>query len=180
MAKLRLYRMDMKYVRDLARVDENVMSVSPQVEKSSRPFVGVVVVNGDRNYCIPLSSPKPKHEHMRNGRDFTKVFDPKGRFIAVLNFNNMIPVDYSVIRAVDLRAKASDKEDERAYKALMRNQVEWCNAHADEIVRKANKLYDIVTERPEQFHGLVRRCCDFRRLESVLDSRDGNAHRCGC
>jgi hypothetical protein len=42
MAKLRLYRMDMKYVRDLARVDDNVMSVSPQVEKANRPFVGVV------------------------------------------------------------------------------------------------------------------------------------------
>ena len=179
MAKLRLYRMDMKYVRDLARVDEHVMSVSPQVEKPSRPFVGVVVVNGDRSYCIPLSSPKSKHERMRNERDFTKVFDPKGRLIAVLNFNNMIPVDSSVIRAVDLRAKASDKADERAYKALMRNQVEWCNAHADEIVRKANKLYDIVTEHPEQFRGLVRRCCDFRRLESVLDSRDGGVPRCG-
>ena len=45
MAKLRLYRMDMKYVRDLARVDENVMSVSPQVEESCCPFVGVVLLN---------------------------------------------------------------------------------------------------------------------------------------
>jgi protein AbiQ len=172
--------MDMKYVRDLARVDDNVMSVSPQVEKANRPFVGVVVVNGDRSYCIPLSSPKPKHERMRNGRDFTKVFDPKGRLIAVLNFNNMIPVDSSVIWAVDLGARGSDGADERAYKALMRNQVEWCNAHADEIVNKANKLYFIVTEHPEKYRGLVRRCCDFKRLESVLDSRDGDAPCCGC
>jgi protein AbiQ len=49
MAKLRLYRMDMKYVRDLARVDDNVMSVSPQVEKANRPFVGVVVVLDSRD-----------------------------------------------------------------------------------------------------------------------------------
>lgn len=106
MAKLRLYRIDMKFVRDLSRVDDNVMSVSPQVGKANRPFVGIVVVNGSRSYCIPLSSPKPKHERMRNGRDLTKVFDPKGRLIAVLNFNNMIPVNADVIQAVDLGAKA--------------------------------------------------------------------------
>jgi hypothetical protein len=35
----------MKCVRDLARVDDKVMSVSPQVGKESRPFVGVVVCN---------------------------------------------------------------------------------------------------------------------------------------
>ena len=52
MARLRLYHMDMKYVRDLARVDNNVMSVSPQTSKSTRPFVGIVVVNGDRREGI--------------------------------------------------------------------------------------------------------------------------------
>lgn len=98
---------------------------------------------------------------MRNGRDLTKVFDPKGRLIAVLNFNNMIPVDSGVIQAVDLGAKESDGAEERAYKALMRNQIEWCNAHAGEIVGKANRLYSIVMERPEKFRGLVGRCCDF-------------------
>lgn len=170
-ARLRLYRIDVKYVRDLAHVDDNVMSVSPQMKKANRPFVGIVIVNGDRRYCIPLSSPKPKHESMRNGRDFTKVFDPKGRLIAVLNFNNMIPVNSEVVSAIDLGIRASDSADDRAYKFLMRNQIEWCNAHADEIVRKANKLYAIVTEQPEKYHGLVKRCCDFKRMEAALDSR---------
>jgi protein AbiQ len=41
----------MKYVRDLARVDDKVMSVSPQVGKESRPFVGVVVCNQKK--CVP-------------------------------------------------------------------------------------------------------------------------------
>ncbi len=42
MKKLNLYTMDMKYVRDLAKVDDNVLSVSPQENKQRRPFVGVV------------------------------------------------------------------------------------------------------------------------------------------
>lgn len=42
--KLQLYYMDMKYVRDLHRADDRVQSVSPQIHKSKRPFVGVVVI----------------------------------------------------------------------------------------------------------------------------------------
>ncbi len=171
MAKLRLYRMDMKYIRDLAKVDDNVMSVSPQVGKATRPFVGIIVINGGRQYCVPLSSPKPKHDHMKNGRDFTKVFDTKGHLIAVLNFNNMVPVDQSVAHKVDLRISPVDDASLRSFKMLMRNQIDWCNAHRDEIVRKANKLYDIVTTCPEKYRALAKRCCNFKRLEHVLDSR---------
>lgn len=169
--RLRLYRLDMKYVRDLARVDDRVMSTSPQIGKASRPFVGIVVPYAGRQYCIPLSSPKPKHELMRNDRDFTKVFDPKGRLIAVLNFNNMLPVDYTVAQRIDLRDSVDDDAPTRAYKNLMRNEIEWCNAHANDIARKAAKLYRIVTEKPAKYHSLVKRCCDFKRLEEVLDKR---------
>ena len=163
--------MDMKYVRDLASVDDRVMSVSPQTGKASRPFVGVIVINEDRKYCVPLSSPKPKHESMRNGRDFTKVYDPKGKLIAVLNFNNMIPVNREVVDEVDLVFRKQDDASMRAYKMLMRNQIDWCNTHADEIIRKANKLYRIITMDADKYRGLARRCCNFVRLEAVLDAR---------
>ena len=53
-SKLKLYTMNMKYVRDLHNVDDSVQSVSPQIHKSNRPFVGVVVVCDEHKYCIPL------------------------------------------------------------------------------------------------------------------------------
>lgn len=62
----------MKYVRDLARSDDKVMSVSPQVGKESRPFVGTVVICNQKKYCVPLTSPKPKHQTMKNDRDFSR------------------------------------------------------------------------------------------------------------
>jgi protein AbiQ len=34
--RLHLYHIDMKYVRDLARIDDRVMSVSPQAGKENR------------------------------------------------------------------------------------------------------------------------------------------------
>lgn len=36
--KLKLYTMDMKYVRDLHNADDRVQSVSPQIHKSNRPL----------------------------------------------------------------------------------------------------------------------------------------------
>ena len=37
--KFRLYYVDLKYIRDLHNVDDNVMSVSPQTGKEDRPFL---------------------------------------------------------------------------------------------------------------------------------------------
>ena len=39
-----LYKVDMKLIRDYAHIDDNIMSVSPQINKQNRPFVGVIVI----------------------------------------------------------------------------------------------------------------------------------------
>ncbi|MGN0581358.1 MAG: type III toxin-antitoxin system ToxN/AbiQ family toxin [Oscillospiraceae bacterium] len=56
MVKLNLYYIDMKYVRNLSHVDEHVMSVSPQRQKQSRPFVGIVIMLNGRIYCFVIIS----------------------------------------------------------------------------------------------------------------------------
>ena len=40
--RLNLYLIDMKYVRDLHHADDRVSSVSPQIGKQHRIYVGVV------------------------------------------------------------------------------------------------------------------------------------------
>lgn len=89
--RLNLYLIDIKYIRDLARAEDHVMSVSPQISKERRPFIGVIVICGDKEYCVPLSSPKPKHATMKNDLDFTKIYDGS-KLLGVLNFNNRIPL----------------------------------------------------------------------------------------
>lgn len=42
--KLNLYEIDMKYVRNLSKVDDNVVSVSPQLNKENRPFIGIIIL----------------------------------------------------------------------------------------------------------------------------------------
>lgn len=167
--RLRLYRLNPDYVMGLSKIDKNVLSTSRDEGKDTRPFVGIVIAHGDIQYCIPLSSPKPKHDHMRSSLDFSKVFDNNKKLIGVLNFNNMIPVNESVLVDLDITVRPDDSAADRAYKLLMRNQLRWCNVNRDLIRKKAAKLYRIVTERPESARGLVKRCCDFKRLEQALD-----------
>ena len=91
--QLKLYMVDMKYIRNLSDVDDRVLSVSPQIGKQNRPFVGIIIICNNKQYCIPLSSPKPKHTKMKNDVDFSKIYDGDGKLIGVLNFNLMIPVN---------------------------------------------------------------------------------------
>ena len=73
--RLNLYRVNMKYIRDLQRADNKVLSVSPQINKEKRVFIGTVVVNNNQLYLIPLSHAKPKHINMKSSADFEKIYD---------------------------------------------------------------------------------------------------------
>ena len=96
----KLYKVDIKYIRNLHNVDDKVLSVSPQAGKDNRIFIGIVVICGIRKYCIPLSSPKPKHKNMKNSMDFSKI-EVEGQLLGVLNFNLMIPVEEEQLQLVD-------------------------------------------------------------------------------
>lgn len=160
----------MKYIRELSKVDDNVMSVSPQINKGSRPFVGLVLMCNSNQYCIPLSSPKPKHYKMKNDKDFSRIIHrPTGKLIGVLNFNEMIPVDNSLIQKINIPKLMKGNSKDRAYAELLKDELSWCQQNEESISNKANKLYRIVTETPQKSRNLTRRCCDFKKLEKALD-----------
>lgn len=170
--RLNLYLIDMKYIRNLAKADDNVMSVSPQIEKETRPFVGIVIICGTHQYCVPLSSPKPKHESMKNDIDFMKIM-VEGKLLGVLNFNNMIPVHESCISLLDLKIGSKDSQQSKRYKKMAAKQLDWCQHNQDAIVKKANKLYKMMLSGNASSL-LKRRCCNFAKLEKVLQKWIGN------
>ena len=96
--KFYLFRIDMKYVRDLHNVDSRVISVSPQLHKEKRVFLGIVVLCNSREYIIPLSHPKEKHQKMKPKADFDKIVNKNGKLLGVLNYNLMIPVNNCILR----------------------------------------------------------------------------------
>lgn len=165
--RLNLYFMDMKYVRNLHNADDRVQPVSPQIHKSHRPFVGVVVICGEHKYCVPLDSAKEKHKTQKNDVDFTRIFDGE-KLISVLNFNNMIPVDDRFITKIDLKPSLHDMPEQARYKQLCIKEIAWCRKNQDAIAKKANKLYQLV-QKPNCSGMLKRRCNDFKKLERVLE-----------
>ena len=107
----------------------------------------------------------------KNDLDFSKILDSNNCLIGALNFNNMIPVSNDVIQKLDIRPSSSDTPKEREYKELLNNQLDWCNDNIVNIIKKANKLYRLITQSPEKSINLTRRCCDFKKLEAVLERR---------
>ena len=112
---LDVYRIDMKYIRNLHNIDDRVLSVSPQIGKDERPFLGIIVMCNKHKYCVPLSKPKKKHEKMRDKIDFKKILY-QGELIGVLNFNLMIPVEDALIQKIDTKIRRRDNADTRKKK----------------------------------------------------------------
>lgn len=159
----KLYKVDIKYIRNLHNIDDKVLSVSPQTGKDNRVFVGVVIICGTHKYCIPLSSPKEKHKKMKNSLDFSKI-EVNGKLLSVLNFNLMIPVEEDLLQLVNTTVFKRDRENIKYYKRLCSQELEWCQTHSEVICNKANVLYKKYISN-EQFAGRDR-CVDFLKLET--------------
>lgn len=132
--------------------------------KSDRPFVGVLLCIRNTSYYAPLSSPKPKHLQMKNQIDLLKI---DGGKYGVINFNNMIPIHIHSIIPVDIAPKQGDSPSELRYKALLTNQITWCNSNRDYIISKAQKLYETIVNN-RGWESLVKRCCNFVQNEELL------------
>lgn len=177
MKLLDIYDVDLKYIRDLHNADSNVMSQSPQIGKDTRRYLGIIVILNGQKYCIPFSSgTKEKYQKKSSNVDMLKIpdFERKNengsfRTLAVLNINNMIPVTESVISKVDLRIGQHDNINERQRKGLLQKELKWCRENCEVIQRRVQKVYSLVVDTPGKNKNLTRRCCNFKKLESVLE-----------
>jgi protein AbiQ len=154
--KLSFYRAEAVYCDFLRRTDACVPYTYDK--KETRPFVGILLTVAGLDYYAPLTSPKPKHQKMKNQVDFLKI--NRGIWGAI-NFNNMIPIYQQCLTPVELHILPTDLKSDIDYKNLLANQLSWCNANKEQIMRQAAKLYLIISSGKTRTE-LARRCCDFR------------------
>lgn len=166
--RLKLYMVDIKYVRDLHNADNRVTSVSPQIGKENRVYIGVLTVCGEHKYIIPLHHAKEKYIKMKSAADFEKVFDKKGRLLSVLDFGEMIPVENNQLIEVDLKIHKNDSSNVIAYKNLCINELSYCrHGNMPKIISdKADALYHLCTDDNSNYKG-KKWCLDFKKLEEV-------------
>lgn len=164
--RLSFFTVDPAYCDRLRKYDFRVPYTFDGKER--RPFVGIVFQISSFNYYAPLSSPKPKHQRMKNQVDFLKI---AGGVYGAINFNNMIPILPDKCQKIDIANMPINCEDDEKYKNLLINQISWCNSNIDNILNKAFKLYELITTNraPEQ---LAKRCCNFILLENICYNYD--------
>lgn len=159
----KLVKIDYMYCDYLRKYDKRV--VYNKGKKELRPFIGVLFSIGDKEYFASLSSPKPKHQIMKNNIDFFKIDNGT---LGVINFNNMIPVkeeNYEIIslNKVDLNKK------EKEYQILLRKQLIWLNKNNGAVRKKAKILYSKYINGT-LYKNIYDRCCNFILLEEKCDS----------
>ena len=85
-SNFKIIKIDSDYWYYLRRFDKRVCFNAGV--KDLRPFIGVLFIVEGHEYYAPLSSPKPKHKHLKNTLDLVKI--DNGR-LGVVNLNNMLP-----------------------------------------------------------------------------------------
>lgn len=185
-SNMKFINVDTEYIKALHDVCEEVRYKS--VGYDNKPFVGILINNDDRKYVIPLSSAKQKHKSWKNVNKeiyliyentakanmshndiWVELNDDKMRvkhIMSVIDIKKMIPIKEGCYSVVQLNAEDRDSEDIIKYKDLLNKEYSFCLKIIDEVIDKANKIYDkqMRTQKVAKF------CCDFRALEKVCDT----------
>ena len=137
---MKLYTIENEYLDYLSNYDDKVPT---EHDEHKRPYVGVVIQQGDVKYFAPLSSPKPKHLTMPNNMlDCIKL---SGGRLGVVNLNNMIPAPEETLNEVILPSLEEIEvisKERKNYMFLLRNQLEEINTEfvKEKIQRNARVL----------------------------------------
>ncbi len=163
MKNLYLIRVNEKYVEYLKKFDNKVQDNLN--EKRNKPYLGVLLERENKKYFVPLSSPKIKHQkfiELEKENELPidifliKELDDNNKLIGVLNLNNMIPVTDDVIEYFNIR-------EDKDY-SLLKKEYIYCIKNQNEIIKRANKIYDLVTKHNKL--SLIKRSCNFKLLEA--------------
>lgn len=152
--RLNLYIADRDYCKFLHEADKRV-SIS-YWSKEGRPYVGILITVNNKNYFAPLTSPKLKHQYMKDTQDFLRI--KSGQFGAI-NFNNMIPIPRCYLQKINI-----NEIEDKAYAKILEVQLEWINSNKTKIINRAMNLYYLIVQGNASI-ALKNRCCDFLLLE---------------
>lgn len=154
MNQLRLYKIDISYIKYLYSFDNKVQYNPNREDKYTvkRPYLGIVLNINQFDYFVPLEHPRVSHQTMKDNIFIFKIHNGK---YGILGFNNMIPVKKSELIDFDING------EENGYKQILISQYRFCNKHSEEIMKKAEQTYF----KSFSNNFLKKVCCDFPLLE---------------
>lgn len=153
--KLTFINIDQGYLKKLHNACSEVYYKPSGYE--NKPYIGILINKHDRKYVIPLSSAKEKHKTWKNV--------DKECYLVYEIAKKLIPIVDGVYSRVNINPEDTDTNDIKKYKDLLNKEYSFCLKVIDEVIGKANKLYD----KQMATGKVVKFCCDFKALEEVAD-----------
>lgn len=152
--KLRLYKVDINYIKYLYNFDKRVQYNPNQADSYTerRPYLGIVLKINNCEYFVPLEHPRKQHKNMKNNIYIFKIHN--GRY-GILGFNNMIPINKENLIQFDIN------KEKLKYKRILISQYHFCNKHIKEIKYRGLETY--LRRQNNNFFKKV--CCNFQLLE---------------
>ena len=183
--KLTFINIDQRYLKKLHDACSEVYYKPNGYD--NKPYIGILINRNDRKYVIPLSSAKEKHKTWKNidkeryliyetakrhcmGQGdvwVSKEGDNVKHILSVLDIKKMIPIIEGVYSRVNINPDDTDSDEIKKYKDLLNKEYSFCVKIIDEVIGKANKLYDKQMETGK----VAKFCCDFKMLEEVAMCR---------
>lgn len=163
MENIRLYEIDPKYISYLTEFAPHLFHNKQAGQNNERKYIGIVLSINGYDYFAPLSSFKPKHYRMKESLDFMKIKE-----YAVINLNNMFPVQMELCTYVDINKQSNPK-----YKALLLAEYRFIKSIQERIRKNAATLYNLKL-REGDTTSLAKRCNDFLLLENACKQYENN------
>lgn len=180
--KLTFINIDQNYLRRLYNACSEVYYKPNGYE--NKPYIGILVSKNERKYVIPLSSAKEKHKTWKNvnkecyviyeivnkksmgqGDIWIEQDENVKHILSVMDIKKMIPIVEGVYSRVNINKDCNDTDDVKKYKDLLNKEYSFCLKIINEVIEKADKLYD----KQMKTGKVVKFCCDFRALEKAAD-----------
>lgn len=158
MEELLFYTVDTKYIKYLSEFESHVSYNKDEIGHS-RPYLGIVLKIEEYEYFVPLYSYKEHYNKYKNNPSFFIVYNAKNKPLAIVKFSAMLPVPKN-IKVVELLEYS--KQDKK-YKDLVSAEYRYINSNKEEIYKRAQKMYRVVTKHKNNFLKTI--ACDFKLLE---------------
>ena len=155
-----VYTVSEEYNEVLSKGDSEVIRSTD--DKKTRPFAGVLFTLENRNYFVPLTSPKPKHLTMKNNKEIHKL---DGGHRGIIDFCKMIPVPDSQLEKIDFSER--EKTHPHNYN-LLRNQLRLVNKDRETIRKKAKEFYQNYFSS-KMSKAIKERCVNLSRANKLHD-----------
>lgn len=133
--RLGFYIVNIDYLQFLHNYDCEVQ-YNPWYKEKIKPHLGIIVVDDNQTFLIPLTSPKEKYKNIKkNLFEYHKIYNKNKELTGILLIKKIIPVNLNLIRKITF-------ENGNKYHLLLREQLIFISKEKDVILSKINTFYN--------------------------------------